>query len=102
MYWQQPLLISSSLIFGEANTVQIVSFMRKPWWKILAALLLIYTVVGGLLMSVPRLAIINESIRALYFHVPMWFGMVVLFLVSLFYAIKYLRSHNPDFDVASV
>ena len=75
--------------------------MKSNWWKILAVALLIYTVVGGFLMEVPRLVIIHESIRALYFHVPMWFGMVVLFILSLVYAIKYLRSHNPDHDMAS-
>ncbi len=75
--------------------------MKSTWWKILAVVLLTYTVAGGLLMEVPRLVIINESIRALYFHVPMWFGMVVMFLVSVVYAVKYLRSHNPDHDTAS-
>ena len=53
----------------------------KPWLKILAVVLLVYVHVGGLLMDVPRLAILNETIRALYFHVPMWFGMVFLFIL---------------------
>jgi heme exporter protein C len=75
--------------------------MKSNWWKILAVVLLIYSVVGGFLMDVPRLVIIHESIRSLYFHVPMWFGMVLLFILSLVYAIKYLRSHNPDHDMAS-
>lgn len=75
--------------------------MKSLWWKILAVVLLTYTVAGGMLMDVPRLVIINESIRALYFHVPMWFGMVVMFLVSVVYAVKYLRSHNPDHDTTS-
>jgi heme exporter protein C len=72
--------------------------MKGAWWKILAVVLLIYTFTGGLLMDVPRLVIINESIRALYFHVPMWFGMVIMFLVSVVYAVKYLRSHQPGHD----
>lgn len=72
--------------------------MKGAWWKILAVVLLIYTFAGGLLMDVPRLVIINESIRALYFHVPMWFGMVIMFLVSVVYAVKYLRSHQPSHD----
>ena len=52
------------------------------WWKILSVILLIYTCTAGLLAPVPRLVIVNETIRALYFHVPMWFGMVMLFLIS--------------------
>lgn len=71
------------------------------WWKVLCALLLLYSVAGGFLFSVPRLNIVNESVRALYFHVPMWFGMVFLFLVSMIYAIRYLRSQTITDDVYS-
>ena len=61
-----------------------------------AVVLLVYTIIGGLLFDVPRLAIVNETIRALYFHVPMWFAMVFLFLLSIVYSIRYLR--NPSFE----
>lgn len=68
----------------------------KSWLKITAILLLLYVHTAGLLFDVPRLNIINETIRALYFHVPMWFGMVLLFLVSIVYSIKYLT--NPSIE----
>lgn len=70
--------------------------MKKLWWKSAAVVLLIYTIAGGLLLDVPRLAIVNETIRALYFHVPMWFAMVILFLLSTVYSVRYLR--NPSFE----
>jgi heme exporter protein C len=73
--------------------------MYKAWWKILAALLLIYTIVGGFLMKVPRLPILNETVRNMYFHVTMWFGMMVLFGISLFHSIKYLRTLNYKYDI---
>lgn len=76
--------------------------MNKSWWKILSVVLLLYTVVGGFLMEVPRLSIVNETIRALYFHVPMWFGMVVMFLLSTLYGIRYLRKPDQDLDIISV
>ena len=57
--------------------------MKKNWWKILAVALLVYTVVAGMLTEVPRLAILNETIRNLYFHVPMWFGMILILLTSV-------------------
>jgi heme exporter protein C len=76
--------------------------MIKNWWKIASVLLLIYTLIAGFLMTVPRLVIVNETIRALYFHVPMWFGMVVMFLVSTIYAIKYLRTPSIKNDILSV
>ncbi len=52
-------------------------------------------------MPVPALEIINETIRNLYFHVPMWFAMILLFLGSFIYAIKYLRSGNLLHDIYS-
>lgn len=76
--------------------------MRKFWWKALAVVLLIYTIIGGLLFNVPRLNIVNETIRNLYFHVPMWFGMVALFLTSAIYAVKYLRNSSFENDTYSV
>ena len=73
--------------------------MKKNWWKILSFLLLVYTIVGGLLMDVPRLFILNETIRNLYFHVCMWFAMMILFIISFVYSIKYLRGFNLRNDI---
>lgn len=70
----------------------------KPWLKITAVVILLYVHTAGLLMDVPRLAILNETVRALYFHVPMWFGMVLLYGASVYYAIRYLRNQQPDDD----
>jgi len=72
--------------------------MRQNWWKIMAVVLLAYTVFGGLLLEVPRLNILNETIRNLYFHVPMWFGMNILLLVSVVYSILYLRNPLAHYD----
>ena len=76
--------------------------MRKQWWKILTVLLLGYTLVAGLLAGVPRLPILNETIRALHFHVPMWFGMFILFTVSVVYSIKYLRNPLRNNDIFAI
>ncbi len=76
--------------------------MKSNWWKIVSVGLLAYTIIGGLLFEVPRLNIVNETIRALYFHVPMWFGMVFMFLVSTFYAVKYLLKPSHENDIWSV
>lgn len=73
--------------------------MYKSWWKILSFLLLIYTVVCGFLLDVPRLFILNETIRNLYFHVCMWFGMMILFIISFVYSIKYLNSTRYRYDL---
>ena len=76
--------------------------MRKWWWKIVCFLLVGYTVIAGFLMPVPRLDILNETIRNLYFHVPMWFTMIVLFSAAFFYSIKYLRTGNLKDDIYAV
>jgi heme exporter protein C len=67
--------------------------------KISAVVLLIYVHTGGLLFDVPRLNILNETVRALYFHVPMWFGMVFLFLASITHAIMYLNNPTRYNDI---
>jgi heme exporter protein C len=61
------------------------------WWKLLALALLLYTVAAGFLTDVPRLPILQESIRNLFFHVPLWFAMVLLMGGSMVYAIRSLR-----------
>jgi heme exporter protein C len=61
--------------------------------------LLVYTVVGGFLLDVPRLPILNETIRNLYFHVAMWFAMTILFSISFFYSIRYLRRFDLRDDI---
>jgi heme exporter protein C len=76
--------------------------MGKSWWKIVSVFLLLYSIIGGLLFSVPRLDIINETVRALYFHVPMWFSMIVMFATSTVYAIRYLRNPSARNDIISV
>jgi heme exporter protein C len=76
--------------------------MMKKWLKILAVVLIFYVHVGGMLLDVPRKDILNETIRGLYFHVPMWFGMVLLFCISLYYAIAYLKNPSVETDRKSV
>ncbi len=75
--------------------------IKSEWWKWLTMALLAYTVVGGFLMYVPRLPILNETIRVLYFHVPMWFGMLFLFGFGVYYGILYLRTSNLRYDLYS-
>jgi heme exporter protein C len=72
--------------------------LKHWWWKVLAGALLVYTLTAGLLLDAPRLPILNETIRALHFHVPMWFGMLGLLLLSVIYSIRYLRTGELRLD----
>jgi heme exporter protein C len=74
----------------------------KNWYKIISALLILYTIVWGLLSPIPKLNILNETIRNLYYHVPIWFAMLFQMSVSVWYAVKYLSSSNSLNDVTSL
>lgn len=76
--------------------------MRKNWWKIIGVALVFYTLTAGLLIDAPRLAILNETIRAMHFHVPMWFGMVIMLTASVIFSIRYLRTGNQKFDTYAI
>lgn len=69
------------------------------WWKALTVILLFYTIIAGFLGDVPAMAILNESIRNLYFHVTMWFAMMILLIVSLYNSIRYLGEFNLKSDI---
>ncbi len=75
--------------------------LRKSWWKIICFLLLLYTCTYGFLVEVPAPpgVPLKETIRNLFFHVPMWIAMMVCFTTSVVYAIKYLRKQNVVSDI---
>ena len=73
--------------------------MHKSWWKLLAVVLLTYTVIAGFLGPVPHLPLLQETIRNLYFHVCMWFAMMILFTVSVVNSVRYLRSFKLKYDI---
>jgi heme exporter protein C len=72
------------------------------WWKILSIVLLFYTFIAGFIITVPDIGNLQQTIRNLFFHVPMWFGQLTLITVSLVYSILYLRKPERRFDVIAV
>jgi len=70
----------------------------KWWWKYLTVAIILTVLIIGLLMPVPDLPVLRESIRNTYFHIPMWFGLTLLLLVSLVYSISYLSSGKMHHD----
>ena len=71
----------------------------KLWLKITCILFLLITVIGGLLIPVPRMPILNETIRNLFFHVPMWFAMIGILVASLYYSFRYLSKNDLSLDI---
>lgn len=86
-------------LLSLSSVQKIKPMIRQSWWKILSFVLLIYTCVMGFTVKIPVLdGRLQQSIRNLFFHVPMWFAMMVLFCVSVVYAIKYLNGQKPIDD----
>jgi len=75
------------------------SYMHKNWWKILGVSLVVFDVIAGLLIKVPMLPALEETVRNLFFHVCMWFAMMILFTISVVNSVKYLRTFNIKYDI---
>ena len=56
-------------------------------------------ILGGFLLAIPRLSILEETARNLYFHVPMWFTLMAATLVSAYHSLQYLRTDDPVRDL---
>lgn len=72
--------------------------MKLHWYKITAAVLITYSIIWGMIGEVPRLDILNESIRNVYYHVPIWFAMLFQMGVSVYYSFRYLQSGEKEHD----
>jgi heme exporter protein C len=70
-------------------------------YKALAVLLLVYGITAGFLMRFPILPILNETIRNVFFHVTMWYAMIICYLVSGIFAIMYLVNEKWTTDIKS-
>ncbi|MGY4537214.1 heme exporter protein C [Mucilaginibacter sp. UYNi724] len=79
-----------------------MKFIYQTWWKVLAVVMVFYTLVAGFLLGVPRLEILHETIRNTYFHVPMWIAMFTVFTISVIYSIKYLQTGKEEYDLIAV
>ncbi|MGE9516310.1 MAG: cytochrome c biogenesis protein CcsA [Solitalea-like symbiont of Acarus siro] len=73
-------------------------FNKYIFIKIISIACIIYSIYTGFLGQVVMLPILRESIRNLYFHVPMWFAMIFSFLISIIYSGLYLAKNNYKYD----
>ena len=72
------------------------------WWKLLTIALLLYTYIGGLLITVPDVGNLQHTIRNAFFHIPMWTTQFISLTISLVYSIKYLRKPKISNDIYAV
>jgi len=71
------------------------------WWKIAAVVLILYTLIWGMLSPVPKLNILYETIRNLFYHVPIWFAMIFQMAYSVVFAIIHLSKNDLRSDIIS-
>ena len=69
------------------------------WWKFLTVALLLYTYIGGLLITVPDVGNLQHTICNAFFHIPMWTTQFIVLTISLVYSIKYLRKPKINNDI---
>ena len=50
----------------------------------------------------PYRNIVHETIRNVYFHVPMWFGMIIIFFASAWCSIRFIRTSKTEYDLQAV
>ena len=71
------------------------------WIKIICVFLLVYVTIAGFLFDVPALPILNEAVRVLFFHVPMWFTMIFLLFISAINSYYYISKGRINYDIKS-
>ena len=79
-----------------------MKFIYQTWWKVIAVIVIVYTLIAGLLLGVPTMPILHETIRNTFFHVPMWMAMFTVFTISVYYSIKYLQTGKEEYDLIAV
>ncbi len=91
--------IALKIVSGVAQIGVAWAVYKTKSWRGLSIGLLFYTVIAGFLSEVPRLNIVNESIRNLYFHVPMWLAMIIILFVSVWHSVRFLKSGKLADDI---
>jgi len=73
---------------------------RQNWWKYLSGILLLYAVVFGFFVEVPD-TMIRETMRNLFFHVGMWFGMFAMLITGFIFSLRYLVKFDIREDIVA-
>ena len=50
-------------------------------------------------MQFPYRSVLNETIRNTFFHIPLWFSMFILLVISIVYSVRYLIGKNIYDDI---
>ncbi|MGQ3014844.1 MAG: cytochrome c biogenesis protein CcsA [Flavobacteriales bacterium] len=68
-------------------------------YKVLAVLIMLYVIPMAWTGEVSVQVILHETIRNLYWHVVMWFAMILMFGVSVYYSVSHLVEPSEKKDI---
>lgn len=71
-------------------------------WKYVLAVWMTIVIIAGFLIQIPQIPILEQTARNIFFHVPMWMAMFSMFIVSVYYSIRYLNKPSVIFDIKAV
>jgi heme exporter protein C len=77
-------------------------FLKQNWWKLLSGILLLYAIIVGFTSDIPIKPITEQTMRNLFYHVGMWFAMMVMLLTGFIYSLRYLTRFNEEEDIVAV
>jgi len=75
--------------------------IKGLWWKALSFVLLLYAVIYGFFVPIPE-TMIGGSLRNVFYHVGMWFGMFAMLITSFIFSLRYLRGFREKEDRVAV
>ena len=123
VYQDQKITFSAQLKLGEAKVKDqdlnvFVEYNNGKWMFLPAAIFmnraandttgktqLVSTILNANFehkmfeMSFPNRVTLNESVRNLFYHVPMWFSMLALLAMGMLFGIKYLNSGDLKYEM---
>ena len=67
----------------------------------MAGLLLLYAVIFGFIVDVP-VTMIEQTMRNLFYHVGMWFGMFAMLFTGFIFSLRYLRNFDQREDAVAL
>ncbi|MGA2823529.1 MAG: cytochrome c biogenesis protein CcsA [Bacteroidales bacterium] len=81
-----------------------MTHIKKYWWKVLAGILLLYAIIGGFFITISfeGMEVAAESMRNIFYHVGMWFGMFTMLITGFVYSLRYLRKFDEQEDIRAV
>lgn len=77
---------------------------NKKNWRVvnitLAIGLISYAIIFGLTKTLPyQSPNLGQTSRSIFYHVPMWFAMMIMGYTSVVYSIRYLRGQRMEMDL---